>query len=66
MLDNWRDRKEPAKVYPASEEPGCWVVEAPSGANATQPTRRFSGNAAQQQAVQFASEAFGGVRLFIR
>ena len=59
---------EPAKVYPAPEERDCWVVEAPDHVPASKPehVRLFSGAQAQRQAVQFAYEAFGGARLFVR
>lgn len=57
-------RTEPARVYPAPDGWGCWVVEAPADAPA--PARRFSGDAAQRRAVQFAFEAFGGARMFLR
>ena len=59
-------RSEPAKVYPAPNQPESWVVEAPDGVPAPEHVRLFSGSAAQRQAVQFAHEAFGAARLFIR
>lgn len=62
--DEELQRSEPAKVYPASQQRDCWVVEAPRDAAASEPTRRFSGAEAQRRAVQFACEAFGGARLF--
>lgn len=57
---------EPAKVYPASDRRDCWVVEAPRDSPASEHVRLFSGVEAQRQAVQFAYEAFGGARLFVR
>lgn len=57
-------RREPAKVYPLSPQRDCWIVEAPYGVVASEPTRRFSGAEAQRRALQFAYEAFGGARLF--
>lgn len=57
---------EPAKVYPASGKRDCWVVEAPGHTPTPGHVRLFSGAEAQRRAVQFAYEAFGGARLFVR
>lgn len=59
-------RTEPAKVYPSPDQPDCWVVEAPGSVSAPERVRLFFGSAAQRQALQFAHEAFGAARLFVR
>lgn len=59
-------RTEPAKVYPAPDKQECWIVEGPEHRPDAEHMRRFTGAQAQRQAVQFAYEAFGGARLFLR
>jgi hypothetical protein len=54
---------EPARVYPAPDTDGCWLVDAPAAAAASAPLR-FSGPNAQKQALRYAYEAFGSARFF--
>ncbi|HLB98533.1 MAG TPA: hypothetical protein VJK90_12755 [Acetobacteraceae bacterium] len=54
---------EPARVYPAPDTDGCWLVEAPAAAAAGAPLR-FSGPNAQKLALRYAYEAFGSARFF--
>ena len=53
--------REPARVYPAPDTDGCWLVEAPA---TTAAPRRFSGPNAQKLALRYAYEAFGSARFF--
>lgn len=55
--------REPARVYPAPDADGCWLVEAPAAACAPPPLR-FSGPNAQKLALRYAYEAFGSARFF--
>ena len=57
---------EPAKVYPASDRRDHRAVETPWHTPALEHVHPFSGAGAQRRAVQFAHEAFGGGRLFVR
>jgi hypothetical protein len=52
---------QPARVYPAPNADGCWLVEAPAAAA---PPLLFSGPNAQKQALRYAYEAFGSARFF--
>ena len=54
---------EPARVYPAPDADGCWLVEAPAAAQAFAPLL-FSGPNAQRLALRYAYEAFGSARFF--
>jgi hypothetical protein len=54
---------EPARVYPAPDTDGCWLVEAPAAAAAPAPLL-FSGPNAQKQALRYAYESFGSARFF--
>ena len=53
---------QPARVYPAPNADGCWLVEAPAAAAAA--PLLFSGPNAQKQALRYAYEAFGSARFF--
>ena len=59
-------RSEPAKVYPAPDIAGRWIVEAPPGL----PPRdepmppQFSGPRALDQALKYAYEHYGSARFF--
>jgi hypothetical protein len=55
--------REPARVYPAPDAAGCWMVEAPAAASAPAPLL-FSGPNAQKLALRYAYEAFGAARFF--
>jgi hypothetical protein len=55
--------EEPARVYPAPDATGRWVVEAPAAAAAPEPML-FSGPNAQKLALRYAYEAFGRARFF--
>jgi hypothetical protein len=60
---------EPARVYPAPDTDGCWLVEAPATAaapaTAVAPAPLlFSGPNAQKLALRYAYEAFGSARFF--
>jgi hypothetical protein len=54
--------QEPARVYPAPDAPGRWIVEAPATAAAA--PMLFSGPNAQKLALRYAYEAFGRARFF--
>ena len=57
-------RHEPAKVYPARDVEGRWIVEAPGP---TQPSHRpasFGGPNALNLALRYAYEEFGSARFF--
>jgi hypothetical protein len=56
------ERSEPAQVY---REAGVdhWVVEAPRGAS-IEGKMAFTGPQAQQRALTYAYEKFGGARFF--
>ena len=60
---NQRQVREPARVYPAPDADGCWMVEAPAEAAAPEPIL-FSGPNAQRRALRYAYEAFGCARFF--
>ena len=53
--------QEPARVYPAPDATGRWIVEAPAAA--TEPML-FSGPNAQKLALHYAYEVFGRARFF--
>ena len=56
---------EPARVYPSPDAPDRWVVEAPQAASeAIRSPVEFSGPNAQNLALRYAYEAFGGARFF--
>lgn len=56
---------EPARVYPAAEAHGRWIVEAPvMTAAPRQKLHSFTGPNAQSRALRYAYEAFGGARFF--
>jgi hypothetical protein len=56
--------QEPARVYPAPDADGCWLVEAPTAAAAAPEPLLFSGPNAQKMALRYAYEAFGSARFF--
>jgi len=56
---------EPARVYPAAEAHGRWIVEAPvMTAMPRQKPQFFTGPNAQSRALRYAYEAFGSARFF--
>lgn len=56
---------EPARVYPAPEAHGRWIVEAPVLiATPRQKPHFFTGPNAQSRALRYAYEAFGSARFF--
>jgi hypothetical protein len=52
-----------AKVYPASDDPGRWIVEPPREAEAGEH-RSFTGPRANYMALEFAYEVYGKARFF--
>jgi hypothetical protein len=56
--------REPARVYPAPDADGCWLVEAPVAAAPAPAPLLFSGPNAQKMALRYAYEAFGSARFF--
>lgn len=57
---------EPAKVYPAPDIAGRWIVEAPPGLplQGEPPPPQFSGPRALDQALKYAYEHYGSARFF--
>ncbi len=58
---------EPAKVYPATGQADCWVVESPPPRSTSQqplPTTQFTGTNARTLALRYAYETFGSARFF--
>jgi hypothetical protein len=56
--------EEPARVYPAPDATGRWVVEAPAAVARTPEPILFSGPNAQKLALRYAYEVFGRARFF--
>jgi hypothetical protein len=55
---------EPARVYPAPDSDGCWIVEAPVIAAPAREPLLFTGPNAQKLALRYAYEEFGSARFF--
>lgn len=56
--------QEPARVYPAPDATGRWIVEAPTAAATAREPMLFSGPNAQKLALRYAYEVFGRARFF--
>ncbi len=67
FLPDSEGRTMPAKIYPASEDAGTWIVEPPGDdASTVAEPKTFIGHTALLQAVQYAHDTYGCARFLSR